>query len=1188
AATGGYPLNLIYSNGTVAYPNNNINITNNEIYNFGCFGGASNRRAYGINVTATGNGGNWTISGNSIYSTYIDGTGYQTCINFIPGASSNNNVINDNYLGGRAPLCGGLAMTNNTSSDFIGIAINAGNGTGTTIQGNTIQNMLADYGDGSGITAIDVAGSTRVNITGNTIGHATLVNSLQSDGGSTSLSVASGWVYGVYSATSSPISITNNTIAGLASVGIYNSYVNIIEHAGTGAATITGNTMGRTYSSGSSSGYNTKGIVVTSNATGHNISDNTLTFIGNGSSGAISGPTADAIQVSSTGGGVIANNTIDGLFNVGNGGYSVGIWVLGSGNWTVSNNMLNLLNYSWLGTYTTRKEFYGILDYTTGGSVKYYYNTVLVQGSQTGTSSFDYPSECFYKLPGGSGSGSGGATELKNNIFINSRTGNPSGSTKHYAIDNTSSTPGTNWVSNNNFLSTVNNATLGYWTGAGDVDFANWKSNTGGDANSTSAQATTGTSSSTAANPAELFVAPLTGNLHINTTPPNAPYPYDFVSNRGVTVSTTTDLDGDVRTSTPDIGADEFLICTTPVISANTPTNPTCTGNDGSIALTGLAANTTFSVTYNRNATPVSAANYTSNGSGVLTITGLDGGTYNNIVLSLGAGCSSAAYPASGSITLTNPVCGPNTWQGDVVGAGTDWFNNGNWSTGVAPTSCADNVVIPTNPIGSNFPVISGASAQVGNITVQSGATISIDNARTLSVCGDFTGSSTATASTVTGAGKVVLTGSAAQAVSGRTTFSTLQVAKTGGSVATVQSGSNLSVTTALELASGNLTNSGNLTLKSTATTHAIFNDFGAPVGTYTGTYTGTINEERYYRATSANSYNQHYMGSPVANATLAQFGAGGSSGAVTPTADCSETQLDQTSVYGSVFSYNEADGATCPMKSWNVKAGSTTATPAQGFSVAKTGAGTLTVSGTPNTATSYAVAGLTNSNWTKGTLQHPSTTAFGSGWHMVSNPYNATLDLTSITPPAGFDNQIQVWDVIQGQYYTLTGTKLIAPFQAFFVHKTSPGGSATYTIDGNWRVATPATFYAQSIPEQLTITATNTSNQLYDVTTVGFNQSATDQFDAQYDANKLTGSIGRHNLSTQNNGYELNTNILSSIQTTSTVNMTFEPGSAGTYTLTFDGLNSFDPTSYIMLEDKQLNTMHDARSGDYTFTATA
>ncbi len=516
-----------------------------------------------------------------------------------------------------------------------------------------------------------------------------------------------------------------------------------------------------------------------------------------------------------------------------------------------------------------------------------------------------------------------------------------------------------------------------------------------------------------------------------------------------------------------------------------------------------------------------------------------------------------------------------NVWTGAVS---TDWSVAGNWINNVVPSSTVDAVI----PNVTNDPVFPTGNyhAVARYFVMENNSVLDMTN-------GDLTVHANAlTANNVTiNNGVVIMTGTTASTFTANNiTLKTLAASNTDG----VTLLGTVALTSALELRSGNLTNSGNLTLKSTATTHAIFNDFGAPVGTYTGTYTGTINEERYYRATSANSYNQHYMGSPVANATLAQFGAGGSSGAVTPTADCSETQLDQTSVYGSVFSYNEADGATCPMKSWTVRANSTAATPAQGFSVAKTGAGTLTVSGTPNTATSYAVAGLTNSNWTKGTLQHPSNTAFGSGWHMVSNPYNATLDLTSITPPAGFDNQIQVWDVIQGQYYTLTGTKLIAPFQAFFVHKTSPGGSATYTIDGNWRTATPATFYAQSIPEQLTITATNTANQLYDVTTVGFNANATEQFDPQYDANKLTGSIGRHNLSTRNNGYELNTNILSSIQTTSTVNMTFEPGSAGTYTLTFEGLNSFDPTSYIMLEDKQLNTMHDVRSGDYTFTASA
>jgi len=39
---------------------------------------------------------------------------------------------------------------------------------------------------------------------------------------------------------------------------------------------------------------------------------------------------------------------------------------------------------------------------------------------------------------------------------------------------------------------------------------------------------------------------------------------------------------------------------------------------------------------------------------------------------------------------------------------------------------------------------------------------------------------------------------------------------------------------------------------------------------------------------------------------------------------------------------------------------------------------------------------------------------------------------------------------------------------------------------------------------------------------------------------------------------------------------------------MSFDGISSFDPTSYIMLEDKQLNVWHNARNGNYTFSANA
>ncbi|HLP20879.1 MAG TPA: PKD domain-containing protein [Chitinophagales bacterium] len=577
--------------------------------------------------------------------------------------------------------------------------------------------------------------------------------------------------------------------------------------------------------------------------------------------------------------------------------------------------------------------------------------------------------------------------------------------------------------------------------------------------------------------------------------------------------------------------------------------------------------------------TPANIGSSTGNTSGVINgviPSGTPAGTgYKVRVVS-----SLPAYEGKSNVSAITIIACGNQWLGYT----TDWFSGTNWSVGTSPNNCNSDAVIPTSPLGGFFPNLNNGSAQVRDITVQQGATITIDASHSLSVCGNWTGGNTGT-STIAGGGIVVLTSTSAQLISGQTQFTTLRVNKSSGTV-TLQASAQVSVLTALELENGNLSSgTGMLILKSSATDHAIFNDFGATYGTYHGTFTGTIYEERYYTATSANSYNQHYMGSPVSNAGLAQFGAGTVSGAVTPTVNCDETQLDATSIYGNVFTYNEAIGNLCPLMSWTVAANNSNATPGKGYSVARTGTGVLTVSGSPNVLSSYTQSGLQNSNWTKGTLQHPSSTAYTSGWHMISNPYNASLDFTSVnTPQPGFDLQIQIWDVIQGQYFTATK---IAPFQAFFIHKNNNPGN-DYVIDGTKRVVTPHTFYAQNAPEHLTITATNNANTLHDITTVGFSASATTQFDEAYDANKLTGSLGRHNLYTTNNGYWLNKNILQSIAQTSTVDMGFEPGATGSYTLNFAGLSSFDPTSYITLEDKKLNMMYDVRRGNYNFTADA
>jgi gliding motility-associated-like protein len=93
-------------------------------------------------------------------------------------------------------------------------------------------------------------------------------------------------------------------------------------------------------------------------------------------------------------------------------------------------------------------------------------------------------------------------------------------------------------------------------------------------------------------------------------------------------------------------------VTTTPNIDSTQFTNPsTCGGSNGSIRLYGLAASTTYTISFTKNGTPQTPQSLTSNGSGMVTIAGLTQGTYTNIIASSGS-CSSNIM---GPVVLADP-----------------------------------------------------------------------------------------------------------------------------------------------------------------------------------------------------------------------------------------------------------------------------------------------------------------------------------------------------------------------------------------------------------------------------------------------------------------------------------------------------------------------------------------------------
>jgi hypothetical protein len=140
--------------------------------------------------------------------------------------------------------------------------------------------------------------------------------------------------------------------------------------------------------------------------------------------------------------------------------------------------------------------------------------------------------------------------------------------------------------------------------------------------------------------------------------------------------------------------------------------------------------------------------------------------------------------PSTGIVTVATSSCTIGTWIGTTS---TDWHTASNWCGGV-PTLVTD-VVIPS---GGNQPTIS-AAALCNNITLNSGAFLTISGSNTLTVSGNWAnngGALTANTSTVTfnGSGKTIggttPTTFYNVALSGSATVSTAAAITIGGNIA--------------------------------------------------------------------------------------------------------------------------------------------------------------------------------------------------------------------------------------------------------------------------------------------------------------------------------------------------------------------------------------------------------------------
>ncbi|UAY51277.1 hypothetical protein [Ferruginibacter albus] len=743
---------------------------------------------------------NGSIDGNQVTGVDISNTGTSPAASAFQGiyvnAAAAPSEINNNTIGSTTKLNSIRVLSTSTAAATSLTGIVLGSAVSSTVQvnSNAIENIsnLSTTSSGSFTGIYNGASSgAAVTISSDTIQNINSVNN--SNVGSTMYA-------GIVSASTS--AITNNIINSitLASIG-NNAQLIGIDVAGAYTHTISGNTITtlstpstKTVSSIELSSPATATIIgILNEATAANqvISNNIISGLYSTTISALN-TSVVGMGITATASGTIYKNRLANLSNTSTGS-APGICGITAfdGSFTAYNNVINLANTSNIDNATNSNgvKLYGV-NHATSNNWNYYHNTIRISGNATGTAQ---RSAAFIRSVAGT-------VTLRNNVLVNKR----NGTGKQYAISNITSPAASSWSasgSNYNDLYSNNAGNIAEWGSGVNNSFAQWQTNSGGDANSVNRNVS--------------FVS-ATYDLQPDSTTNCS------LSNTGIAITNpviNTDINDNSRNTTnPDLGAYEFNytgfsvtadnsspVCSGSTISftvdADDAENPTYQWTNPShavIATTqnpGIAISTAGSYTIkvtdifgcsdsastvvSLNATPTATISGTasicngSNATITLTVTGtgtIDGTLNNGDAFSGTAPTITVVESPSANTTYTiatmsDSTCTSKTsdlkdsavitvntgiWTGAVS---TDWNDASNWCGGM-PTATTD-ATISSGLL--NYPVVSSVDS-VRNITIASNASLSIIAAGSFAITGQINDQGT-----LSNNGSIILKGTAVQ-----------------------------------------------------------------------------------------------------------------------------------------------------------------------------------------------------------------------------------------------------------------------------------------------------------------------------------------------------------------------------------------------------------------------------------------
>ncbi len=211
----------------------------------------------------------------------------------------------------------------------------------------------------------------------------------------------------------------------------------------------------------------------------------------------------------------------------------------------------------------------------------------------------------------------------------------------------------------------------------------------------------------------------------------------------------------------------------------------------------------------------------------------------------------------------------------------------------------------------------------------------------------------------------------------------------------------------------------------------------------------------------------------------------------------------------------------------------------------------------------------------------------YGAGWHLVGNPYPSGINPALCDAPIGMNAFAYVWD--GGNYITpsigtadIPGT--IASLQGFFVRTND--ASNELILDNAAKVHS-GTFYKSSNSASQMLSLSIEGNNYSDKAYVRFNPEATASFDQAFDAYKRAGLDAAPQLYSIIPNEKAAVNTLPDYTSNSNVALGLKVGASTSYTIKVSGIESFDASLPIRLDDLKLGTSQDLRLNPvYTFDA--